>query len=246
MRTETYLAGARFVERLQRSPLIASVKDDGGDIILVEMASGQRVSFHIIESEIPVYEIRHTLRKNSETGVYTLFILWADVLLPRDGQLYTPDETMRALLALYDGRIYAWELYGPEVLIFPVYFEGEAGARLVRHGELVNLADLICDTVYTEAPFIRGYWSVAGFAKHDERAQFNGGRERQETTGRVSLEVYYAVLGVSLDASPQAIKQAYRRLAIRYHPDINPSPEATVQMQRLNEAYRRIMESMGK
>jgi hypothetical protein len=48
---------------------------------------------------------------------------------------------------------------------------------------------------------------------------------------------YYNMLGVSDDADANAIKSAYRTKAKRLHPDINPSPIAAKQFQRLTEAY---------
>ena len=44
----------------------------------------------------------------------------------------------------------------------------------------------------------------------------------------MSKRDYYEVLGVARDADGAALKSAYRRLALQYHPDRNPdTPEAT-------------------
>ena len=49
---------------------------------------------------------------------------------------------------------------------------------------------------------------------------------------------YYEVIGVPRDAGQDAIKQAYRKLARKYHPDANPgNPEAEEQFKEINEAY---------
>ena len=51
----------------------------------------------------------------------------------------------------------------------------------------------------------------------------------------------YSVLGVSKDASEDEIKRAYRRLAKKYHPDLNPGdPEAARKMNEINAAYEQI------
>jgi molecular chaperone DnaJ len=49
---------------------------------------------------------------------------------------------------------------------------------------------------------------------------------------------YYEVLGVGKNANTQEIKSAYRKLAIRYHPDRNPEdPKAEEQFKEASEAY---------
>jgi curved DNA-binding protein len=47
----------------------------------------------------------------------------------------------------------------------------------------------------------------------------------------------YEVLGVDRDASRQEIQAAYRRLARRYHPDLNADPAAEERFKQINEAY---------
>ncbi len=48
---------------------------------------------------------------------------------------------------------------------------------------------------------------------------------------------YYSVLGVDKNASEDEIKSAYRRLAKKYHPDLNKTPEAAEKFKEINEAY---------
>ncbi|MCH5685821.1 DnaJ domain-containing protein [Niabella sp. W65] len=49
---------------------------------------------------------------------------------------------------------------------------------------------------------------------------------------------YYKVLGVEKNASADDIKKAYRKLARKHHPDLNPNdPEAVKTFQQINEAH---------
>ena len=48
---------------------------------------------------------------------------------------------------------------------------------------------------------------------------------------------YYKVMGVARDATETQIKQAYRRLARKYHPDVSKEKDAEARFKELGEAY---------
>lgn len=48
---------------------------------------------------------------------------------------------------------------------------------------------------------------------------------------------YYEILGVSRGASQEEIKQAFRKLARQYHPDVSKEPNAEERFKEMNEAY---------
>lgn len=63
----------------------------------------------------------------------------------------------------------------------------------------------------------------------------------------VSKRDYYEVLGVARDASEQAIKGAYRKLAMQYHPDRNPGDHhAEEKFKEAAEAYAILSDSQKR
>lgn len=55
---------------------------------------------------------------------------------------------------------------------------------------------------------------------------------------RTEVSNYYQILGVSPSASAEEIKRAFRSLARRYHPDVNPGDRNAEEMfKQINEAY---------
>lgn len=51
------------------------------------------------------------------------------------------------------------------------------------------------------------------------------------------IKDYYKILGSSISATQNEIKQSYRKLAVFWHPDRNSNPIALEKMKELNEAY---------
>lgn len=52
----------------------------------------------------------------------------------------------------------------------------------------------------------------------------------------------YKILGVPHDASEEDIKKAYRRLAKKYHPDVNKTPGAEATFKKIQNAYQQAMD----
>ncbi|KAF7075813.1 hypothetical protein CFC21_080558, partial [Triticum aestivum] len=79
----------------------------------------------------------------------------------------------------------------------------------------------------------------------DAAGERAGARGRRRRRGR-RRESPYEVLGVAPSAAPADIKRAYRRLALKYHPDVNKEGNAQEKFLRIKHAYNTLMNSESR
>ena len=60
---------------------------------------------------------------------------------------------------------------------------------------------------------------------------------RTERANSLDYKDYYEVLGVARDAAAEDIQKAYRKLARKFHPDVNKNPGAEAKFKEIAEAY---------
>ncbi len=75
------------------------------------------------------------------------------------------------------------------------------------------------------------------FYPHISAAALNHGVLGSETEDALDYKDYYATLGVDRKASQDDIQKAYRKLARKYHPDVNTSTGAEDKFKEVTEAY---------
>lgn len=213
------------------------VLDEGALIVNIAQPSfHEDIAIYLLAGELSVGFIKKMLNANTQRDMHTLFIPAFD-LITEDGVTAWMSDALRLLLHAYSGKVYAYRLDGTHPVIIPVYI---SKAGRISTGEAVNLADLSGDYATFDNKYLLGVRKVATFTAQAHYTH----HEVPAPAAFHPLQQFYDLLGVSVTASASEIKRAYRRKALHYHPDSNPSPDATAKMQQLNDAYHRIMEQL--
>ncbi|KAI0337850.1 DnaJ-domain-containing protein [Trametopsis cervina] len=126
-----------------------------------------------------------------------------------------------------------------------VQLEFPAPSPVPRSGSVLNIRCYQCGTVFTHAFYATQISNAAlnrpsGAGSSSQPSQDTPRRGRKIGSDAKPLETaYYDVLGVPVDASADDIKKAYRRLAIKLHPDKNrDDPNAEERFKEIAIAYQ--------
>ena len=215
------------------------VLDEGALIVTVAQPSfHEDIAIYLLAGELSVGFIKKMLNVNTQRDMHTLFIPALD-LITDDGSTARMTDALRLLIHAYGGKVYAYRLEGERVVILPAYI---SKTGRISMGEPVNLAYLSGDYATFDNKYLLGVRKVAGFSVPQHQPHDRA--EPEAPRAYHPLQPFYDLLGLPPSATEVDVKRAYRKKALRYHPDSNPSPDANARMQQINEAYQRIMERL--
>ena len=144
---------------------------------------------------------------------------------------FASNTRMRDLLRLTEGR---------DLLREALASRRQTGISVTIGGENpdTRLSDFTLVTASYKAGALRGRHRRDGSDAHAVRQDHRtGGAHQPPGGGVVGVSDFYVLLGVERDASEGEIKKAYRKLAMEFHPDRNPAPDAEAKFKEITEAY---------
>ncbi|KAJ4810585.1 Chaperone protein DnaJ [Rhynchospora pubera] len=72
------------------------------------------------------------------------------------------------------------------------------------------------------------------------------GRRGVRCSATFAGENYYKTLSLRPGATEKEVKKAFRKLALKYHPDVCRGNQCTVQFQQINQAYEMILDELRR
>ena len=84
------------------------------------------------------------------------------------------------------------------------------------------------------------------YQEQQQRQEEQRQEEQRKQKSTSDLEKYYKILELDSSANWKQVKSAYRRLALKYHPDKNKSPDSESQFKKIKNAYDKLKEKHRK
>lgn len=252
----------QFSQQLLASNTFNRVQVNDDRYIFVRTSANENVVIYFVDAPLSNNAIKQALRDNTMRGIFSLFVLDIN-LLPRHEEVTTLHPFAQTIQTLFHGKVYAYGFENEVLTVFPVQLrteEGTSARKMAIYGTSVMPVELTCGHVETSFP-LQGFWGTVNFKTqveyetpkvNNQHYSYSRGehiKDKRKTDqdafdrlqrGGVRKE-HYALLGLAVNATEMQVKSAYRRLARRFHPDLNGSPEAKVRMQEINLAYKELM-----
>ena len=243
-----------LARQLQQTQPAVQIKRHRADMLLLQRDDAPSVALYLPLICPSAHDIGHILAQNSQHNIYSLIALPGDALFEDTAQLKS---THGMLVIFYPQKLYAYKILDNTLYILPAFLEWNADTPSIHFAPPIDLKRIKPREVEVQGMAFR----VADFGAHppyDPQKKFqqwqakygsgNGGRRTQQRRRpRIrrgfAADHYYQVLGLDRMATLEDIRLAYRELARQLHPDVNPSPEAKVRMQEINEAYTVLVKS---
>ena len=213
--------------------------------VVVETWMNSRLYVYVFSQPPKSRVIKVLLRQNSQAGIGTLFLIDRR-LLPADGSIGKLADWQDDLRVMHRGAIYAIDLNADRLGVIQVNFDETMQNREYR---VWHSADFPFDAVsvrrrqYTSN--IKGIWHIGEIASSRFQRRLNEERARQRFHYRTKqtcpieqdangISAAYLALEIEVGAGQDAVKQAFRKLARKYHPDVTKHEKAKAE-QRFKE-----------
>lgn len=225
--------------------------------IVVETWMNSRLHVYIVDKEMKSRAIKNTLKNNTGASIGTLFIV-NNTLLPSDGKTTKLPDWQDDLRVLNGGSIYSYGCIDDELAIIQVNL-----TETVHRNEFDcwHTRDFPFDAVSVRrrefSNNIKGTWYIGDIASPQFKRRINQERARQrfhyrtkrtqevEIAPQDRVQAAYLALQIEVSAGQEVVKEAFRKLAREYHPDVTEynKKEAEKRFKEIKQAYDTIKEN---
>jgi hypothetical protein len=240
--------------------------------LVTYMWTGVHIHIYLLHEEIRTRTLKNIIQADTSMGIGSLFIVAPHLLPPANTIATPGEWLLAIHALTNERiYTYALQNPGPQINQLHFDLLGYNDQRRALYGPPVSLRQIRYSRITVKLRAIRGFWMMADFGGHafwkgeaehhhqrhtrtrasippagQARQQQNTHNQQQTRAAppaaRTQLELSCEVLGVEVSASREEVKAAFRRLALKLHPDVShlDKAEAEARFKVLSEAYEYI------